>query len=447
MINCSASGNEHIDFMDSSSAGSASFTITGLGFAQGSISFFDSSTAANATITVSDNAYVGFDSDTTAGLATITHNPGAFTFLAGSGDHGTFIMNGGTSAEVAGGAIYCQSPDAGGEGVFTAYGGAASGAQGGMITLNFTGGAADGTYLVNGSSVAGAGGAQMYLSDAATGDNASITVNGGTDGGTGALLSFTNNSLGKTAAIVVNGNGSMDISGVRRVALKIGSLAGDGGVALGAKQLQIGSNNQSTVFSGIIQDGGLGGSLSKIGTGAVTLSGASTYTGGTTVSAGALVVSNTTGSATGPGTVSITAGTLGGAGIVAGAVTVGDGTGAAAFLAPSFGVTGPTTLTIQSALTFKADGTYTCKATPKADQIIANGVTIESGAQFSLVPLAGATVKVGQKATVIKNTAATPIAGVFANLADGAILTVGSYHIQASYEGGNGNDLTLTVVP
>jgi len=30
---------------------------------------------------------------------------------------------------------------------------------------------------------------------------------------------------------------------------------------------------------------------------------------------------------------------------------------------------------------------------------------------------------------------------------DGAILTVGSNHLQASYEGGDGNDLTLTVVP
>jgi hypothetical protein len=48
---------------------------------------------------------------------------------------------------------------------------------------------------------------------------------------------------------------------------------------------------------------------------------------------------------------------------------------------------------------------------------------------------------------VISNTSATPIAGVFANLPDGAIVTVNGNNLQASYTGGDGNDLTLTVVP
>jgi hypothetical protein len=49
--------------------------------------------------------------------------------------------------------------------------------------------------------------------------------------------------------------------------------------------------------------------------------------------------------------------------------------------------------------------------------------------------------------TVIKNTAATPIAGTFSNLPDGGIVTVNGNNLQASCSGGNGNDLTLTVVP
>jgi hypothetical protein len=48
---------------------------------------------------------------------------------------------------------------------------------------------------------------------------------------------------------------------------------------------------------------------------------------------------------------------------------------------------------------------------------------------------------------VINNTAATPIAGTFSNLADGSTFTVGSNNYQVNYEGGTGNDLTLTVVP
>lgn len=44
------------------------------------------------------------------------------------------------------------------------------------------------------------------------------------------------------------------------------------------------------------------------------------------------------------------------------------------------------------------------------------------------------------------NTSANPIAGTFANLADGSTLTVGRNNYEVSYEGGDGNDLTLTVV-
>ena len=49
--------------------------------------------------------------------------------------------------------------------------------------------------------------------------------------------------------------------------------------------------------------------------------------------------------------------------------------------------------------------------------------------------------------TVIENSAVTPIAGTFANLPDGGTITVGANTFQADYEGGDGNDLTLTVVP
>ena len=39
------------------------------------------------------------------------------------------------------------------------------------------------------------------------------------------------------------------------------------------------------------------------------------------------------------------------------------------------------------------------------------------------------------------------MAGAFSNLADGSALIVGSNTYQANYEGGDGNDLTLTVIP
>ena len=156
-----------------------------------------------------------------------------------------------------------------------------------------------------------------------------------------------------------------------------------------------------------------------------------------------------TGSATGSGPVQVNGGTFGGTGSVSGAVTVGTGTGPRTFLAP--GVKGPGTLLITNTLTFKSNGSYMCELGltphPKADQVSASGVTIRSGATFVLRTKGNQTLPLGTVFTVISNTAATPISGTFANLADGSVFTVGNNTFQVSYEGGTGNDLTLTVVP
>ena len=109
------------------------------------------------------------------------------------------------------------------------------------------------------------------------------------------------------------------------------------------------------------------------------------------------------------------------------------------------------TLAIQGTLTFQIGGTYlyTFKATgnnSEADEVIANGVTIAAGATLTISGKTGVRLRVGTTFTVISNTAATPISGTFANLPDGSIITIRGNNLQASYEGGDGNDLTLTVV-
>jgi autotransporter-associated beta strand protein len=284
--------------------------------------------------------------------------------------------------------------------------------------------------------------------DRAMAASATLIANGGANGGGGGLIQLLGQAKGGMARVEVFGNGSLDISQHGGL-VTIGSLEGDGQVFLGSNDLTIGASGLSTTFSGIIQESG---SLTKTGNGTLTLSGANVYTAGTTVSAGTLVLTNTTGLGTGTGAVSVTAGTLGGSGTVSGAVTIGTGGGTGAFLAPAVGTNKQAILTIQSGLTFNSDSTYTYtfkakKNKARTDKVIANGVTMNSGASFNLSGTAKGTLKQGLTFTVISNTASTPISGTFSNLADGAIISVNGNNFQADYEGGDGNNLTLTVVP
>ena len=215
----------------------------------------------------------------------------------------------------------------------------------------------------------------------------------------------------------------------------------------------MGSNNLSTTFSGHIHDrigGGSGGSLTKLGRGKLTLKNTSNYTGGTTVSRGILRVSNRTGSATGTGTVQVNAGALAGRGIIEGAVTIGTGSSSGAIISPGNSGTVPGILTINNALTFNSLSEYRCvlnRSNLIAGEITALGVTINSGASFTFVDVGTGMLTVGTVFTVINNTSVNPLSGTFSNLADGSVFTSNGNNFQASYEGGDGNDLTLTVVP
>lgn len=82
------------------------------------------------------------------------------------------------------------------------------------------------------------------------------------------------------------------------VSITLGSLSGSGGFlganaggAASAVEYRIGSLNTSTTFSGVVEDNGGTTSITKIGTGTLTLDGANTYSGDTSVEAGTLSIS------------------------------------------------------------------------------------------------------------------------------------------------------------
>ena len=83
-----------------------------------------------------------------------------------------------------------------------------------------------------------------------------------------------------------------------------------------------------------------------------------------------------------------------------------------------------------------------------ADQVRAAGVTIETGATFLFSSIRrDRLLPPGVTFVVLDNTGSAPISGTFARSADGGTITAGPNTLQANYEGGDGNDLTLTVVP
>ena len=206
---------------------------------------------------------------------------------------------------------------------------------------------------------------------------------------------FTGDSTGDTAAIKLF-DGTLDISAHNAPGMSVGSIEGTGTVSLGANNLTVDSNYDGTTFSGVIQDSGAGGSLTKLGRRRLILSNANIYSGGTTIRGGDLFLHNRTGSGTGRGAVKVVAGGLGGDGIIAGPVTIGGSRSRAELLPGDKGVLG--TLTFLSTLTFHAHGVYLFDVNSDeaiADQVIAHGVTIRSpsNANFFITDLGPGVLK------------------------------------------------------
>jgi len=191
----------------------------------------------------------------------------------------------------------------------------------------------------------------------------------------------------------------------------IGSIEGSGNYFLGSKTLTVGGNNLSTTVSGVIQDGGIdggvGGSLTKIGTGTLTLTGTNTYTGATTVNAGSLIVDGSIASAqtlVNAGGLLGGHGSLGGSLVNSGIVSPGDS---------------PGTLTVNNNYTQNAGGTLRIEVagiSPSQHDLLAvNGHATLAGT-LQLIGLGNFTLHLGNQVTFL--TANGGVSGSFGTIQD-----------------------------
>lgn len=304
IINDGTFGFATTTFFNASSASSIAITndnggATAFGVAAG----IDTATAGNAVITNSNGGSTAFLAMTTAGNATIINQSGSGTFF---GDSST-----------AGNASITNRP--GGQTIFGTPVGTDAPSAGTATISNEMGGSTEFNAFATASSASitnhDGGGTNFF--DSSTAGKATITTNHG-----GATF-FHDNADGGTAQFITVGTGVVDFAGSLGPngdgRINAGSIAGSGIYYIGAgNTLVVGGNNLSTEVSGVIADDcGCSpgpGSLEKVGTGTLTLSGTNTYTGLTFVNAGTLLV---TGSIAPSASVAVENGaTLGGTGTV-----------------------------------------------------------------------------------------------------------------------------------
>ena len=263
----------------------------------------DTATAGNAVITNSNGGSTAFLAMTTAGNATITNQSGSGTFFGDSSTAGNASI----------------TNQLGGQTIFgTAFGTDAPSAGTATIS-NELGGSTEFNAFATASSarITNHDGGSTDFFDSSTAGNATITTNNG-----GATF-FWDNADGGTAQFITVGTGFVDFAGSLGPngdgRINAGSIAGSGFYYIGAgNTLVVGGNNLSTEVSGVIADDcGCSpgpGSLEKVGTGTLTLSGTNTYTGVTFVNGGTLLVTGSIASSV--GVVVDNGATLGGTGTV-----------------------------------------------------------------------------------------------------------------------------------
>ncbi|MFB6317464.1 T9SS type A sorting domain-containing protein [Saccharicrinis sp. FJH54] len=224
------------------------------------------------------------------------------------------------------------------------------------------------------------------------------TINITTDGDGGDFR--INNTYGYGSADV-NLNGQLYTYNLKGGTTRFGTLSGTAASTLSNNTWSVGHNDGDAVFNGLITGSSV---IYKYGKGKWTLTNANDYTGSTYVNGGALIVSNTSGSATGSGAVTVNNGALlSGTGSVRGSVTVNAG----GYLQAGSGSSG-TSFTVNNFVRFQPNSYFAVavnNTTNNPDKLVASSVVYLGGTLY--VTNKGNAYKAGDSFKIIESTANT----------------------------------------
>jgi fibronectin-binding autotransporter adhesin len=258
-----------------------------------------------------------------------------------------------------------------------------------------------------------------------------LAVSGPVQVKSGTLRLRAANQIIDTAPVNVAAGALFDLNSFNET---IGDLTGHGSINLGAGVFTVGGANPTDSFDGVIS--GAGGELDKVGPNTLMLSGDNTYTSGTLVKGGKLLVN---GSQPASDVYVYSSATIGGTG------TIGNLYGNGGTVSPgnSPGKLNCGNVTFNTNTTFFVElngtnvGTGYDQLNVTGTVILNVGVTLKVSKHFS-----GA---VGDKFVIVNNDLSDFGLGTFTGLPEGAIFTADGTQFSITYQGGSPiNDIVLT---
>lgn len=251
--------------------GAGTMLLSGLSSYSGKTSILDGTLTINSLQNVSGGSSA-LGAPATIANGTIDISETGMLVYTGSGHTSNRVIN----LTGSGGSI-----DASGSGTLTLTGGV-TGNKNELVLTGIGSGTQSGAIATGSGLLTKTGEGDWTLS----GNN---TYTGTTTVASGTLILGASERIDNSTALIVDG--TFDMAGFNET---VGSLEGSGIItssAAGKIVLTTGGDNTSTEFSGTIEDGSatsLG--LTKTGSGILTLSDASTYTGATTISSGTIKI-------------------------------------------------------------------------------------------------------------------------------------------------------------